>query len=146
MTLQRPILWVHEEALGPNNPALRAWPDAPALFVFDTLWIQQQRISRKRLGFLYENALELPLTLRKGDVAAEVIAFAQRHDADGVVTSTAVDPRLQQIADAIEAELPLQELEPDAFVELPRPPRLGRFSRYWREAEPVVWDSYSPAA
>ena len=143
MTLQRPILWVHEEALGPNNPALRAWPDAPALFVFDTLWIQQQRISRKRLGFLYENALELPLTLRKGDVAAEVIAFAQRHDADGVVTSTAVDPRLQRIADAIEAELPLQELEPEAFVELPRPPRLGRFSRYWREAEPVVWDRYS---
>ena len=145
MTLQRPILWVHEEALGPNNPALRAWPDAPALFVFDTLWIQQQRISRKRLGFLYENALELPLTLRKGDVAAEVIAFAQRHDADGVVTSTAVDPRLQRIADAIDAELPLQELEPDAFVELPRPPRLGRFSRYWREAEPVVWERYSAA-
>ena len=145
MTLQRPILWVHEEALGPNNPALRAWPDAPALFVFDTLWIQQQRISRKRLGFLYENALELPLTLRKGDVAAEVIAFAQRHDADGVVTSTAVDPRLQRIADAIDAELPLQELEPDTFVELPRPPRLGRFSRYWREAEPVVWESYSAA-
>ena len=145
MTLQRPILWVHEEALGPNNPALRAWPDAPALFVFDTLWIQQQRISRKRLGFLYENALELPLTLRKGDVAAEVIAFAQRHDADGVVTSTAVDPRLQRVADAIDAELPLQELEPDAFVELPRPPRLGRFSRYWREAEPVVWESYSAA-
>ena len=145
MTLQRPILWVHEEALGPNNPALRAWPDAPALFVFDTLWIQQQRISRKRLAFLYENALELPLTLRKGDVAAEVIAFAQRHDADVVVTSTAVDPRLQRIADAIDAELPLQELEPDAFVELPRPPRLGRFSRYWREAEPVVWESYSAA-
>ena len=145
MTLQRPILWVHEEALGPNNPALRAWPDAPALFVFDTLWIQQQRISRKRLGFLYENALELPLTLRKGDIAAEVIAFAQRHDADGVVTSTAVDPRLQRVADAIDAELPLQALEPDPFVELPRPPRLGRFSRYWREAEPVVWERYSAA-
>ena len=145
MTLQRPILWVHEEALGPANPALRAWPDAPALFVFDTHWIETNRISRKRLGFLYENALELPLTLRKGDVAAEVIAFAQRHDADGVVTSTAVDPRLQRIADAIDAELSLQELEPDAFVELPRPPRLGRFSRYWREAEPVVWESYSAA-
>ena len=145
MTLQRPILWLHHEALGPANPALRAWPKAPALFVFDTLWIQQQRISRKRLGFLYENALELPLTLRKGDVAAEVIAFAQRHGADGVVTSTAVDPRLQRIADAIDAELPLQQLDPDPFVELPRPPRLGRFSRYWREAEPVVWESYSAA-
>jgi len=145
MTMKRPILWIHEEALGPANPALRAWPEAPALFVFDTSWIQNSRISRKRLGFLYETALELPLTLRKGDVVAEVLAFARRHQADGVVTSTGVDPRLQQIAEAIEKELPLQELDPDPFVELSRPPRLGRFSRYWREAEPVVWESYSPA-
>ena len=145
MTLQRPILWVHEEALGPANPALRAWPDAPALFVFDTHWIETNRISRKRLGFLYENALELPLTLRKGDVAAEAIPLAPRPGADGVVPSTSVDPRLQRIADVIEAELPLQELDPEPFVELPRPPRLGRFSRYWREAEPVVWESYSAA-
>ena len=143
--MKRPILWIHEEALGPANPALRAWPEAPALFVFDTSWIQNSRISRKRLGFLYETALELPLTLRKGDVVAEVLAFARRHQADGVVTSTGVDPRLQQIAEAIETEMPLQELDPDPFVELSRPPRLGRFSRYWREAEPVVWESYSPA-
>ena len=60
------------------------------------------------------------------------------------MTSSAVDPRLQQIADAIGAELPIEVLNPDPFVELPRPPRLGRFSRYWREAEPVVWESYSP--
>ena len=145
MTMQRPILWIHDEALGPANPALRAWPQAPALFVFDTDWIRANRISRKRLGFLYEAALELPVTLRKGDVVAEVLAFAERHDADGVVTSAAVDPRLQRIADAIEAELPLEEQEPDAFVDLPRPPRLGRFSRYWREAESVVWETYSAA-
>ena len=145
MTMQRPILWIHDEALGPANPALRAWPDAPALFVFDTQWIQASRISRKRLGFLYEAALELPLTLRKGDVAAEVLAFAQRHGADGVVSSSAVDPRLERIGAAIKAELPLELLDPEPFVELPRPPRLGRFSRYWREAEAVVWEGYSPA-
>ena len=142
MTMQQPILWIHEEALGPANPALRAWPDAPALFVFDTHWIEANRVSRKRLGFLYEAALELPVTLRKGDVASEVLAFARRHEADGVVTSSAVDPRLQRILQAIEAELPIAELAPDPFVELPRPPRLGRFSRYWREAEPVVWAAY----
>ena len=143
MTFQRPVLWIHEEALGANNPALQAWPEAPALFVFDTHWIREARISRKRLGFLYENALDLPLTLRKGDVAAEVLTFAQRHGADGVVSTTAVDPRLQRIGAAIEAQCPLEWLDPDAFVELPRPPRLGRFSRYWREAEPVVWEGYS---
>ena len=36
----------------------------------------------------------------------------------------------------------LELLEPDPFVSMPRPPRLGRFSRYWRDAEPVVWDGF----
>ena len=86
-----------------------------------------------------------PLTLRKGDVADEVLAFARRHQADGVVSSSSVDPRLERIGEAIDAELPLELLDPEPFVELPRPPRLGRFSRYWRDAEAVVWEGYSPA-
>ena len=142
MSFQRPVLWVHDEALGPRNPALIAWPDAPALFVFDSAWIREARISRKRLGFLYESALALPVSLRNGDVAAEVVAFANRHNADGIVSSTPVDPRLERIADAIDEQLPLELIDPEPFVALPRPPRLGRFSRYWREAESVVWEGF----
>ena len=142
MTITNPIVWVHEEALGPANPALEDYPGAPALFVFDQAWIKQQRISRKRLGFLYECCLELPVTIRKGDVVEEVLAFARRHRADGVITSGAVDPRLNRNAAAIDRQLPLWILDGEPFVDLCRPPRLGRFSRYWREAEQVVWQSY----
>ena len=142
MDLTNPIVWVHEEALGPANPALEDHPNAPALFVFDEQWIREQRISRKRLGFLYECCLELPVTIRKGDVVSEVINFARRHGADGIVSSGAVDPRLQRVAAEIDRELPLWILDGEPFVDLPRPPRLGRFSRYWREAEPVVWARY----
>ena len=142
MDPRKPILWVHEEALGPANPALQDYPSAPGLFVFDDAWIQEQAISRKRIGFLYESAVSLPLTLRRGDVASEVLRFAQRHGADAVVTSAVVDPRLQRIAAAIDRELPLWMLDPDPFVSLAKPPRLGRFSRYWREAEAVVWEGF----
>ena len=142
MTLQRPIIWVHEEALGSRNPALLEQPDRPAIFVFDTQWIQEACISRKRLGFLYESALDLPVTLRKGDVAREVIAFVERHQADGVVSSLPVDPRLERIAESIEQHCQLDLLAPEPFVDMPRPPRLGRFSRYWRDAEPVVWEGF----
>ena len=76
---------------------------------------------------------------------SEVLRFAERHGADGVVTSGAVDPRLNRAAAAIDRELPLWILDGAAFVDLPRPPRLGRFSRYWRAAEPVVWEGYSAA-
>ena len=142
MDLSNPIVWVHEEALGHANPALEDHPNAPALFVFDEQWIREQRISRKRLGFLYECCLELPVTIRKGNVVSEVINFARRHGADGIVSSGAVDPRLQRVAAEIDRELPLWILDGEPFVDLPKPPRLGRFSRYWRDAEPVVWTRY----
>ena len=118
MPLQRPVIWVHEEALGTSNPALLEQPDSPGVFVFDTEWIQEACISRKRLGFLYESALDLPITLRKGDVVKEVIAFAERHNADGILSSLPVDPRLERIAAAIEEHYSLELLEPEPFVTL----------------------------
>ena len=142
----KPVLWINGEALGPTNPALLAHPEAPAVFVFDRKLIAQAGLSLKRLGFLYECLLELPVTLRQGDVAQEVLAFARRHGADGVVTSAAVDPRFGLLREQIAAQLPLQVLEPEAFVALPEPLDLRRFSRYWRRAEPVMWGRGSAAA
>ncbi len=142
MDPRKPIIWVHEEALGPSNPAFHEYPDAPGLFVFDEDWIQHEDISRKRIGFLYESALSLPVSLRRGNVVGEVLRFGQRHGADAVITTRAVDPRLQRIAAAIVRELPVWMIDPDPFVKLLKPPRLGRFSRYWREAEAVVWEDF----
>ena len=148
VSLQRPILWIHGEALGPANPALVAWPGQPAVFVFDTALIMgaglmaSNSLSLKRLGFLYECLLELPVTIRRGDVAAEVLSFARRHQADGVVTCAAVHPRFQELAVAISAALPLEVLPQEPFVEL-ESDDLRRFSRYWRRAEPRVWRGWS---
>ena len=50
MDLSNPIVWVHEEALGPANPALEDCPQAPALFVFDDDWIKAQSIG---VGMMY---------------------------------------------------------------------------------------------
>ena len=117
----KPIIWIHGEALGPTNPALLAHPAAPAVFVFDRELIEAQRLSLKRLGFLYECLLELPVTLRQGDVAQEVLAFARRHGADGVVTSAAVDPRFGLLREQITAQLPLQVLEQEERLLNPAP-------------------------
>ena len=142
----KPVLWIHGEALGPANPALVAHPGAPAVFVFDRELIETQRLSLKRLGFIYECLLELPVTLRHGDVALEVLSFARRHGADGVVTSAAVDPRFALLHEQIATQLPVQVLEPEPFVALPEPLDLRRFSRYWRRAEPVLWGRGSAAS
>ncbi len=147
---RRPLLWVHGEALGPANPALRAHPGAPALFVFDEPLIQGRTtttggapLAAGRLRFLRECLAELPVAVTQGDVAAELLAAASACGADGIVTSRAVDPRFSAIANRLAAALPLRILEPEPFVALPHTgpgaPDLRRFSRYWRRAEPLVW-------
>ena len=154
--MQHPILWIHGEALGPANPALQAYPGRPAVFVFDSELpagrspttgdpaSSSRPVSLKRIGFLYECLLELPVSLRKGDVATEVLAFARTHGADGIVTSAGTDPRVEAICQRLEQELPVQVLTPEPFVELEGRVDLGRFSRYWRRAEREVWASWSP--
>lgn len=155
--MQQPILWIHGEALGPANPALQAFPGRPAVFVFDDALLAGrsptsadpaaaggQPVSLKRIGFLYECLLELPVTLRRGDVAMEVLAFAHRHGADGVVTSEATDPRFGWLVERMAAELPVHVLPVPPFVpDGPgQPQNLGRFGRYWRRAEPLVWQAW----
>ena len=147
---RRPLIWVHGEALGPANPALLAHPGAPALFVFDEDLIQGRTattggtpLAAGRLCFLRECLAELPVTVKQGDAAAELLAAARASGADGIVTSRAVDPRFSAIAHRLAAALPLQVLDPEPFVDLPHTgpgaPDLRRFSRYWRRAEPLVW-------
>jgi deoxyribodipyrimidine photo-lyase len=153
---RRPLVWVHGEALGPANPALRAHPAAPAVFVWDGDLIagrtattsdpaggEPAPLAPGRLRFLRECLAELPVEEREGDVAAEVLAAATAAGADGIVTSQAVDPRFAWISQRLGQALPLRVLEPEPFVDLPQQgrgaPDLRRFSRYWRKAEPWVW-------
>ncbi len=155
---RRPLVWVHGEAMGPANPALRAHPGAPALFVFDSALIaghtattgghlhggaSPQPLAPGRLRFLRECLAELPVDVREGDVADELLAAAAAAGADAIVTSRATDPRFAWIAARLAQVLPLQILEPEPFVQLPDEgpgaPDLRRFSRYWRQAEPLVW-------
>jgi deoxyribodipyrimidine photo-lyase len=155
--MQHPVLWIHGEALGPANPALQSFPGRPAVFVFDTELLAGRSptssdaahtigepVSLKRIGFLYDCLLELPVSLRRGDVAEEVLAFAERHGADGVVTTQATDPRFSQIAERIAAGMPLEVLPVPPFVpgEDGQTFDLGRFGRYWRLAEPLVWRTW----
>ena len=152
----RPMVWVHGEALGPANPALRAHPGAPAVFVFDHDLISgltattgghgeagPAPLASGRLQFLRDCLTELTVEVRQGAVAEELLAAAAIHGCDGIVTSRAVDPRFSRIASRLAQTLPLRILDPEPFVALPvlgpGTPDLGRFNRYWRRAEPLVW-------
>lgn len=124
-------LWLHDEMLSP------AWlrDGAAAVFVFDEEWIAQERLSLKRIVFLYECLIELPgVEIRKGNIVDEVRAFADRHGGVTIQTARSKLPRIKRQGEALGVEW----LEPEPFVELPDDVDLKRFSRYWRKAEKRV--------
>ncbi|WGV24463.1 hypothetical protein [Halotia branconii] len=138
--MNQPIVWVHGDCLSPYNPALQEYPDAPAIWVWDEALIEEWQLSLKRITFIYECLLELPVIIRRGNVAQEVIAFAQEHHADLVATAASPSPRFDDICNEIEGSLQLEVLEVEPFFEYDGYIDLKRFSRYWKVAQKCVFE------
>ena len=75
--MKKPIIWVHGDCLSRNNPTFKRYPNIPALSIWDDPLIEEWQLSLKRLTFIYECLLELPVEIRRGNVAQEIIKFAQ---------------------------------------------------------------------
>ena len=123
-----PVTWVHDDCLF-------QFGNGPAVYVWDDQYLRSQGWALKRIGFVYECLLELPVEIRRGDTLAEVRRFAQEHGTDQVVTMQTPDTRLTALARALDAEV----IVPEPFVNIKGPVNLRRFSQYWRKAEPHLF-------
>ncbi|MDM9584854.1 hypothetical protein [Nostoc sp. GT001] len=142
--MNKPIVWVHGDCLSPYNPTLQKYPDAPAIWVWDEALIEEWQLSLKRLTFIYECLLELPVVIRRGNVALEILAFAQEHDANLVVTADSPSPRFDDICNQMERSIAVEVLEVESFFDYDGYIDLKRFSRYWKVAQNYVYQKPSP--
>jgi hypothetical protein len=129
------ITWIHGDSLRPTNPAIVAYPDAPALFVWDDELLTRYGISFKRIVFMYEALLDLPVTIYRGDVVEQVNAFAQLHHAHTIVTTGTPAPRFAAICQQLRRTHTVEILAEPAFVDIPANTDIKRFSRYWQVAK-----------
>lgn len=133
------IVWVHADNLSPYNPALQVNPDAPAIFVWDEQLLNDLQISLKRIVFIYECLLELPVSIYRGDVVTEVAAFARSHGANRIVTAESPSPLFRQYCRAISQTMPsgsrLEVVKTEPFINYDGKMDLKRFSRYWQVAK-----------
>jgi hypothetical protein len=138
--MTKPIIWIHGDCLSPKNPMLEEYPNTPAIWIWDDALLEEWQISLKRITFIYECLLELPVVIRRGNVAKEVIAFAKEHNSTQVVTVDSPSPRFHKICDEIERYLKLEVFEVEPFFDYDGFIDLKRFSRYWKVAEQHVFD------
>lgn len=118
-------VWLTAESLGDDDPALRAHPRLPAVFVFDEALLARWKLSAKRLVFLAETLADLqgrrPVELLRGD---PVVLLAHRKLA---ATSTPV-PGWRRRARSIEPA----EVHPWPWLVRPHAGPAGSFSA-WRK-------------
>ncbi len=138
--MNKPVVWINGDCLSPHNPALQVYPQAPALWVWDDALIAEWQIGLKRLTFIYECLLELPVEIRRGNVAEEVLAFAKEHNTNLVITTDSPSPRFNDICDQIKKSISLEVLAVEPFFEYDGYIDLKRFSRYWKVAEKYVFE------
>jgi hypothetical protein len=127
-------IWVHADCLHRKSPAYMTYPEAPSLFIWDDQELRRTAWSLKRIGFIYECLLDLPVEVRRGDPVLEMQRFAVEMQCEGIVTMQTPDPHLQMQAKAMDAEI----LPQPPFVEVKGNLDLTRFSRYWRKVEKAL--------
>ncbi len=125
--MSKVIQWIHDDLL-------RVTSDIPAIYVFDEEKLRSESWSLKRIGFIYECLLELPVIIQKGDPVAEVAQFAHNHGANTIRIARTPDPRLQSQAHQLARQFTIDLWAPEPFVNLSNPVDLRRFSRYWQKA------------
>ncbi len=133
------LVWVHGDSLSPTNPALLAYPDAPAVWVWDEELLRQWRISRKRIVFIYECLLELPVEIRRGHVVQELTQAMHAHGAKRLVTTHSPSPRFKQIVQELSRQFTLEMLPIPPLVPPQKHLDLKRFSRYWQGIEKHIY-------
>lgn len=135
--MSQPIIWIHGDCLSPAHPAFQKYPEAPALWVWDEKLLLEWRISLKRLLFIYECLLELPVEINRGDVVAEIGKFASARNTTNIVTSNSPSPQFRDICQRLTTEMGLEVeiLEVEPFLDRAGYIDLKRFSRYWKVAQ-----------
>ncbi len=113
------LFWMHPDCL--------CAPPCEAIFIFDDEYLKAAGWGLKRLQFVYECLLELPVEIVHGPT---VETLKNRHAQ--LVTLDSPDPWLRA---RIRQLQPIEVLPAPVFVDLKEPVDLHRFSRYWRRAE-----------
>ena len=123
------LAWLHPDCLSD------AWiePGQRAVNVFDDAQIDDAGWGLKRLMFLYETLLGLPVEIHRGPIVQTLAALARSHG--GVVTVATPDPWVRARIAELGQSIPVEVKQAPVFVELQEPVDLRRFSRYWAKAE-----------
>lgn len=125
------LIWLHDEALRADHPVFAAAPEARAVFIWDDALFREMHYGFKKLVFIYEALIHLPVDI----IAGETVPVLRDLAAGGViVTPQTSNPHLAAVMENLSRDHECRRIADEPFVQLSATPDLKRFFRYWNKA------------
>lgn len=138
------IVWLHEDALRADHPAVvQAGTDAELFYIWDEHYLQAMDYGFKRLVFIYETLCELPLRVCQGGTVQTLAALMDSTQAECLYIPATLNPELQQRIQQLASRYNVRVVEDIPFVDLSTEPDIKRFFRYWNKAKKVAMQATS---
>ena len=131
------IICLHERALRSDHPVFSlAPPKTPAFYVWDDQYFRELGYSFKRLVFIYESLLELPVQIIK----SETLAFFRELTPERVYFPAGYsllfeEKFLPELTQTSKIEIVPEE----SFVEISQELEFRRFFHYWNKAKKLIF-------
>ena len=125
------LLLIHEKALRFDLGLNDASESFRAVHIWDDEYYRTQRYSLKRLVFIYETLLELPLEIIHGNT----LDILNEQNLDHIVIPYSGDQALTNLFSKIEKIKTVHYLFETSFVNLDRTTEFKRFFKYWNQAK-----------
>ena len=129
------LLLVHDKALRSGLDVYEASESFKAVHIWDDEYYRSQRYSLKRLVFIYETLLDLPLEIIHGNT----LDILSKENFDHIVIPYSGDQVLKTLFSKIEKIKTVQYLFETSFVNLDRAVEFKRFFKYWNQAKKTAF-------
>ena len=129
------ILLLHEKALRYRFDFDQTLNDFKAIHIWDDAYYRMQRYSFKRLVFIYETLLELPLEIIHGNT----LDVLKAQNVEQIVIPQTGDQALTNLFKEIEKIKTVQYLSETPFVPIDRTFQFKRFFKYWNQAKKTAF-------
>lgn len=133
------LVWLHEDALRADHPAVQAaGEDAELYYIWDDDYLQAMDYGFKRLVFIYETLCELPVRILKGKTVDTLSELVETGRVDCVYIPATPNPALQELIQQLANRYNVVVIDDVPFVALDKEPDIKRFFRYWNKVKKIA--------
>lgn len=128
------LILLHQNCLSTQHPVFSEALNSQAVFIWDNDYFKKEAYSLKRLVFIYESLLELPVEIYQGSTLEVVEVLIQQHGSKKLWLAETPDAWLKQQLAMLTAKVELCWVPDKPFVELEQK-EYTRFFKYWNKAK-----------